>query len=422
MENKLFFVSNGSAQEMSEQSYEAESYLQKIVEDNPHLLARAWGDNERRLFLVKRELGILESEDGSNAYSLDHLLVGEDGVPVLVEVKRSTDTRIRREVIGQMCDYACRACTWNVDKLRELFMENNSSEVADEFDSDEFWGQVETNLKAEHLRLVFVADKIPDTLRVLIEFLDRNMNGIEVYGVEIRQYRTSDAMLLSSSVVGNSLLDSKKPSQTAQRSYREWSDKDFSEYLREHNLSELIPVVDELRRYAKERGMTCFSGRGGRCPSYGVKMGDHRLFYVSAWWKKSAGFFGEVDFFIPYVLPALGDEWDEDRLRAFLTDLPIRQDADGNDYAWSSPRTQYIDLHALLEDTNMVAFKKIIENLCEALNRGNSHNIQQISTPPPPPNLALLTKLTIQGAKRTHWRFCRAFFFALHFTILVNGL
>ena len=54
MENKLFFVSNGAALEMSEQSYEAESYLQKIVEDNPHLLARAWGDNDCRLFLIKR--------------------------------------------------------------------------------------------------------------------------------------------------------------------------------------------------------------------------------------------------------------------------------------------------------------------------------------------------------------------------------
>ena len=68
MENKLFFVSNGAALEMSEQSYEAESYLQKIVEDNPHLLARAWGDNDCRLFLIKRELEILESEDGSNSY------------------------------------------------------------------------------------------------------------------------------------------------------------------------------------------------------------------------------------------------------------------------------------------------------------------------------------------------------------------
>ena len=108
MENKLFFVSNGAALEMSEQSYEAESYLQKIVEDNPHLLARAWGDNECRLFLIKRELEILETEDGSNSYSLDHLLVGEDGVPVLVEVKRSTDTRARREVVAQMLDVRLR--------------------------------------------------------------------------------------------------------------------------------------------------------------------------------------------------------------------------------------------------------------------------------------------------------------------------
>lgn len=421
MENKLFFVSNGAALEMSEQSYEAESYLQKIVEDNPHLLARAWGDNECRLFLIKRELEILESEDGSNSYSLDHLLVGEDGVPVLVEVKRSTDTRIRREVIGQMCDYACRACTWKVDKLRELFMENNSSEVADEFDSDEFWAQVATNLKAEHLRLVFVADKIPDTLRVLIEFLDRNMAGIEVYGVEVRQYKTSDALLLSSSVIGNSLLDSKKTGQTAQRSYRTWSDTDFTEYLREHGLGEVAPVVDEIRDFSKGLGLSCYSGRGGSCPSYSVRMGDQRLFAVSAWWKKSVGFLCEVDFFIPYVLPPLGSDWDEDKLRSFLTDLPKRKDAEGKDYAWSSPRTQYIDIHAFLESTNMETFKQIVKDICKALKESNSHNIQQQFTPPPP-NLALLTNCTIQGAKRTHGRFCRAFFFALHFTISVTGL
>ena len=33
----------------------------------------------------------------------------QDGIPTLVEVKRASDTRIRREVVGQMFDYAANA-------------------------------------------------------------------------------------------------------------------------------------------------------------------------------------------------------------------------------------------------------------------------------------------------------------------------
>ena len=38
------------------------------------------------------------------------------------EVKRSTDTRIRREVVGQMLDYAADAVTyWPVTRIRSMF-------------------------------------------------------------------------------------------------------------------------------------------------------------------------------------------------------------------------------------------------------------------------------------------------------------
>jgi hypothetical protein len=43
-------------------------------------------------------------------------------VPTLVEVKRRADTRIRREVVGQMLDYAANGVVyWPLEQLRELF-------------------------------------------------------------------------------------------------------------------------------------------------------------------------------------------------------------------------------------------------------------------------------------------------------------
>lgn len=88
--------------EMSEQRYAAEADLQGLLADHPDLLS---GDGDRhRWVLVSREFGVASDADGADRWSVDHLFVDEDGTPTLVEVKRSADTRIRREVVGQMLD------------------------------------------------------------------------------------------------------------------------------------------------------------------------------------------------------------------------------------------------------------------------------------------------------------------------------
>jgi len=62
-----------------------------------------------RFLLIDREQPIASEPGGPERWSLDHLFLDQDGMPTLVEVKRSTDTRIRREVVGQMFDYAANA-------------------------------------------------------------------------------------------------------------------------------------------------------------------------------------------------------------------------------------------------------------------------------------------------------------------------
>ena len=43
-------------------------------------------------------------------------------MPTLVEVKRSSNTQLRREVVAQMLDYAANVSTeWTVDLLRTWF-------------------------------------------------------------------------------------------------------------------------------------------------------------------------------------------------------------------------------------------------------------------------------------------------------------
>ena len=67
-------------------------------------------------------MALPSEEDGSNRWSVDHLFVDQDGVPTIVEVKRSTDTRIRREVIGQMLDYAANGVRyWPIETASRPF-------------------------------------------------------------------------------------------------------------------------------------------------------------------------------------------------------------------------------------------------------------------------------------------------------------
>src|SRR5215470_14796415 len=95
---------------MREQAYDSEDLLQALLAKYPNLLA---GDqlagSPRRWLLVRREAGIPDREAGGARWSLDHLFIDQEAVPTLVEVKRSDDTRIRREVVGQMLDYAATA-------------------------------------------------------------------------------------------------------------------------------------------------------------------------------------------------------------------------------------------------------------------------------------------------------------------------
>lgn len=201
--------------------YEAESLLQGLLTRHPDLLAGGQMDphEPRRWLLVSQEHGVPDRGDATgDRWSLDHLFVDQDAVPTLVEVKRSTDSRIRREVVGQMMDYAANGVLyWPLDRLRETFSRTQrdvfgldpDEAVRDlsgdaEDDVETFFARAFENLRAGRIRLVFVADLIPDELRRIVEFLNGQMTPAEVFAVEVKQYTAPgfDGRTIVPSVVG----------------------------------------------------------------------------------------------------------------------------------------------------------------------------------------------------------------------------
>jgi hypothetical protein len=201
MVGKIYLLQgNGTLQPMDEQPYANEDLLQTHLEDYPDLLAGEQINEAfpRRWLFISREVGVPECEGGPDRWSLDHLFLDQEAIPTLVEVKRSSDTRIRREVVGQMLDYAANSMIyWPASAIREKFESNCETrredpniliadllgiETIDPDSIENFWNQVKTNLQAGKIRLIFVADTIPKELQRIVEFLNEQMDPAEVFG------------------------------------------------------------------------------------------------------------------------------------------------------------------------------------------------------------------------------------------------
>lgn len=201
---------------LQEQPYDSESLLQELLAKHSDLLAGEQIDSNepRSWLLVTREMPVPNEEEGSGRWSLDHLFLDQDAIPTLVEVKRSSNTQIRREVLGQMLDYAANAVAyWPVEDIWAKFevqCKANGSDPEEELgnllgeqhDTADFWQQVKTNLQAGRIRMVFIADEIPAELRQIVEFLNGQMGPAEVLAIEIKQFVGEGMKTLVPRVIG----------------------------------------------------------------------------------------------------------------------------------------------------------------------------------------------------------------------------
>lgn len=279
---------------LSETPYASEDELQSLLERNAGLLGGRQMDmaDPVRFVLVKREPGVPADQHGGDRWSIDHVFLDQRAVPTIVEVKRSSDTRIRREVVGQMLDYAANAVAyWPSTRLRTDFEETCAARGEDpvtliaaliDRDGDtapdrvaaeveDYWERVSANLQAGRLRLLFVADAIPAELRRIVEFLNERMTQTDVLAIEVRNYTGDGVRVVAPRVLGaTSASERTKGSAPGPK-------KDVAILLEE------APVVvreacDLLDAWAADVGLVAWNyGQGRR---YAWEEGDAPLVYL----------------------------------------------------------------------------------------------------------------------------------------------
>ena len=303
MAERIYLRSDdGRLEPLEEERFSTEEDLQRLLAEHPQLLdgEQMRPGDPRRWILITREKAI-------GGWALDHLIVDQDARPTLVEVKRGSNPELRRTVVGQLLEYAAHASEdWKVDDLRRTFEESATAQGRDpvevldtllqsdgEPDGDAFWQSVATNLAARRLRLLFVADEIPDPLQRVVEFLNAQMPNIEVLAVEIKQFRSKVTQTFVPRVLG----------RTAKASDHERGPRLNREtFLAQFTAKEVRDAAERLLDVATQHGATFGWGqRGGvsvrgRCSRWGQPISVAWLYSPlmegSGWFRTSDFTFG----------------------------------------------------------------------------------------------------------------------------------
>ena len=318
----------GGLEPLEEEAFSTEDELQALIAEHPELLdgEQIRPGDPRRWILITREQGIADTPDGSARWSLDHLIVDQDAVPTLVEVKRGSNPELRRTVVGQLLEYAAHAArTWTADELRQEFEESATAQdrdpaevlaellqVDEEPDADAFWEKVATNLAARRLRLLFIADEIPDPLEQVVKFLNEQMPRIEVLAVEIKQFRGRSSQTLVPRVIGRTAAEPRSTGGPRRNLTRET-------FLEELPSDRAREAAVRLLEVALENGATLAWGASSVSIRASCSVGTYNLITV-AWlcvrearrWLHTRDFtFGAVVFGddLPEELRATLDRW-----------------------------------------------------------------------------------------------------------------
>lgn len=180
-------------------------------------------------------------------------------------------------MVGQLLEYSVNAINyWNVETIRKSYELNCEKRKLDPNqtiinkleinDIESYWLNVKSNLELGRLRLLFVADEIPFELKTLVEFLNENMDNIEVLAVEIMQYAGGENKTLVPRVIGQtSKTEIKKDSQ---KSTRKWDEKQFMIDLEKRLGVENRQIAEKLLRWAESRKLDIWWGKGNENGSF----------------------------------------------------------------------------------------------------------------------------------------------------------
>jgi hypothetical protein len=196
MSDGVVVMVDGRTKVLQKVAHRDDRMIRQLLDHRPDLvLGSAAVDDHRRLLLVSRRETATRTP-GSSIASLERVYVDSDAVPLLVGLQVATHVR-PREVLLRLLDHvALELPHWRGGRLRELARLTNGDRdeaellgtVGWQADPETYWARVDAHLARDRVRIVLLADRLPDDLARTVEFLDGQLREVEVRAVEVARY------------------------------------------------------------------------------------------------------------------------------------------------------------------------------------------------------------------------------------------
>lgn len=161
----------------------SEEWLQKLIHDNPNVLpVNEIETGFTPLIPIGREVATIVG-------NIDNLFISPEGYLTIIETKLWRNPEARREVVGQIIDYAKELNKWtfvnldnSVKNFNQLYNKNSDGLLStvrkhielDETDEQIFIDNISKNLKRGRFLLLIVGDGIRESVEDMVEYLSQN--------------------------------------------------------------------------------------------------------------------------------------------------------------------------------------------------------------------------------------------------------
>lgn len=286
----IIISKNGKdAVKIDQQNFDKENFLQEYIHENPESIPVYEIEEDKRLFVVARELG---TESGP----IDALAVDKDGDIYIVETKLFKNPD-KRTVVAQALDYG--AALWKhsgefsqfIEKLnvkvQSKFQVNFQEKVKSFFNlTDEEVGlmldAMRRNLFEGNLKFVILMDSIDDRLKDLIVYVNQN-SQFDIYAVQLEYYKHDDYEIMIPKIFGVEVK--KNVSTNSSGSPRKkWDEQSFFADAREKLDNEKVAVIKKLYDFSKQKSEVIW-GTGMIRGSFSAKfdlLGTRPLFVLES--------------------------------------------------------------------------------------------------------------------------------------------